>query len=221
MREPRFRLTCTGFLFAPRVSMHYGCPLTVSELEQNTAVDPGEDVRARATRDPASAVLTAAEDAAEQIRVDAQRRAGELLHRAEHSTESKIAELTQAADDASREAGEYARDMRMAVEAYAKKHRQDAEEEARRLVADAEARAKSIIESAREDTQRLDADERGRQEALRAETQRLEEGRRQALDGVRELAAILEELLEDAHAPRGPTLDETLGDPRTLGRRSG
>jgi predicted nuclease with TOPRIM domain len=89
------------------------------------------------------------------------------------------------------------------------------------VVADAEASAKSILESAREDTQRLEADERGRQEALRTETQRLEEGRRQALDGVRELTAILEELLEGTHEPRGPTLDETLGDRRTLGRRSG
>jgi DNA anti-recombination protein RmuC len=133
------------------------------------------------------------------------------------AADAKIAELTNAAEESRREADEYARDLRMAVEAYAKKHRQDAEEEARRLTDEADARAKSVLESAEEGARRIEEEARLQQEKQRAETQRLEQRRRRALNSVRELMAALEKLLEEPGHP-APTLDEALADPRRLGR---
>ena len=77
-----------------------------------------------------SAILGAAEAAAEQIRVEARSASDAMLRKAEQDAEARIVELTHTATEARREADEYARDMRMAVEAYAKKHRHEAEDEA-------------------------------------------------------------------------------------------
>jgi cell division septum initiation protein DivIVA len=129
-----------------------------------------------------------------------------------------IDDLTWEAEQARREAEDYARDLRMAVEAYAKKHRQEAEAQARRLIQEAEASAKSLLESAEQTAKEIEEGARRHQAALRAETQRLEERRRQALSGVRELMAILEDALE---GKPGKDLDETLSDRRLLGRRKG
>jgi len=167
-----------------------------------------------------SAILSAAEDAASEIRADARRKSDQLLQEAGRSAQAKIAELTTEAEQSRREADDYARDMRMAVEAYAKKHRHDAEEGARRLTEEAEARVKSVLESAQEGARRIEEGARRHQETLRAETQRLEERRRQALHGVRELMAVLEDLLGEAKGEPSPEeLDETLSDRRLLGRR--
>ena len=167
-----------------------------------------------------SAILSAAEDAASEIRADARRKSDQLLQEADRSAQAKIAELTKEAEQSRREADDYARDMRMAVEAYAKKHRHDAEEGARRLTEEAEARVKSVLESAQEGARRIEEGARRHQETLRAETQRLEERRRQALHGVRELMAVLEDLLDEAKGEPSPEkLDETLSDRRLLGRR--
>jgi cell division septum initiation protein DivIVA len=171
-----------------------------------------------------SAILAAAEEAAQQIRVDARSAADGMLRKAEEDAEARIVELTHTATEARREADEYARDMRMAVEAYAKKHRHEAEDEARQTTSEAESRAKSILESARERAEKIEQSARRHQEELRAETHRLEDRRRQALRGVRELMAVLEELLQDANQEparaRDESLDETLTDRRVLGRHS-
>jgi len=172
---------------------------------------------AGAVGEPVSAILQAAEDAAEQIRTDALRLSDRLLQEARDTARAKIAELTNEAEQSRREADDYARDMRMAVEAYAKKHRQEAEQGARRLTEEAEARAQSVLASAQEGAKEIEDGARRHQETLRAETQRLEERRRQALHGVRELMSILEELLHEANEAREP-LDETLTDRRLLGR---
>jgi len=167
-----------------------------------------------------SAILSAAEDAASEIRADTRRKSDQLLQEAGRSAQAKIAELTTEAEQSRREADDYARDMRMAVEAYAKKHRHDAEEGARRLTEEAEARVKSVLESAQEGARRIEEGARRHQETLRAETQRLEERRRQALHGVRELMAVLEDLLDEAKGEPSPEEpDETLSDRRLLGRR--
>ncbi len=195
------------------------------EREQPTHVSAASGLArsAEAADDPdavgerVAAILRAAEDAAKQIRAEARLLSDRLLQEARESAEAKIAELTRAAEESRREADEYARDLRMAVEAYAKKHRQDAEEGARRLTDEADARAKAVIESAEEGARRIAEEAHRQQERLRAETQRLEDHRRHALNGVRKLMTTLEELLEAPHQP-APTLDETLANPRRLGR---
>jgi len=72
--------------------------------------------------------------------------------------------------------------------------------------------------AAQEGAQEIEEGARRHQEAIRAETQRLEERRKQALRGVRELMAILEELLDEAKESARQPLDETLTDRRLLGR---
>src|ERR687888_633573 len=143
------------------------------------AADPRPD-RSGAVGDRVSAILSAAEDAAEGIRAEAKRAADQLLKDARRSADEKIAELAR----------------------------------------DAEARAKSVLASAEERAKEIEDRARRRQEDLRAETQRLEERRRQALDGVRELMAILEDLFDEAREePGGADLDEALSDRRLLERR--
>ena len=201
----------------------------MSELQREEATDrPGSGEApfsdGTGSSDPSavgehvSAILRAAEEAAEQIRADARRLSDRLLQQAREAARAKIAELTEEAEQSRREADEYARDMRMAVEAYAKKHRQDAEEAARRLTDEAEARAKSGLESAQEDARRIEAGARRHQETLRAETQRLEERHRQALNGVRELMAVFQDLLDDADGELRQELETALTDRRQLGR---
>jgi DNA anti-recombination protein RmuC len=166
-----------------------------------------------------SAILRAAEEAAEQIRADALRLSDRLLEQTREAAGAKIAELTEEAERSRSEADEYARDMRMAVEAYARKHRQDAEEAARDLINQAEARAKSSLESAQEGARRFEDGARRHQEQLRSEIQRLEERRRQALDGIRDLLGILEELVDDAGGEERQELDATLKERGALGRQ--
>jgi len=201
----------------------------MSELEREEATDPPDPSGApvsdsAGSSDPGavgehvSAILRAAEDAAEQIRGDARRLSDRLLRQAREVAQAKIAELTEEAERSRREADEYARDMRMAVEAYAKKHRQDAEKAARQLTDEAEARAKSVLASAEEGARRIEEGARRHEETQRAETQRLEERHRQALTGVRELMAVLQELLDDANEEPRQGLDVTLKDRRQLRR---
>jgi len=101
----------------------------MSDLRHDEATDtPGADGLARpldedrsdsagAVGERVSAILRAAEEAAEQIRADAQRLSDQLLQEARKTAEAKIAELTNDAEQSRREADDYARDMRMAVEA--------------------------------------------------------------------------------------------------------
>src|SRR5205807_8520621 len=128
------------------------------------------------------------------------------------------------------EAEDYARDIRLAVEAYASQHRRQAEEEARELVSEAEHRAASIREGAESVAQQLEEEARKRQDQIRLETRALEERRREAMSGLRELAIQLQDLLAAGEPQREePTLEEpedtlveTLDGERSrrLGRRS-
>jgi hypothetical protein len=201
-------------------------PEQVEATDESSASDaPVSNVGASsdptAVGEHVSAILRAAEEAAEEIRADARRLSDRLLQQASETARAKIVELTEEAERSHSEADEYARDMRMAVEAYAKKHRQDAEEAARELTDEAEARAKSILESAREAARQAEEDALRHQQALRAETQMLEERRRQALNGVRKLMTILEGLADEASDERSEDLDATLNDRRVIRRQPG
>ena len=127
-----------------------------------------------------ASVLRAAEDAAEQIKADAQLAAEEVV---------------QGAQRVRREAEEYAEDIRVAVESYANQQRREAEEEARRATAGAEAEARALREAAQEMARGLEGETERRREQLREDTRDLEDRRKRALDDLREIALGLQDVL--------------------------
>jgi chromosome segregation ATPase len=148
------------------------------------------DVGARVT-----GILEAAEQAAEQIRSDALRQVHESLRRAEGDAEARIEELTREAARVRAEADDYARDIRQAVDSYGTQARREAEEEARRLVTDAEDQARATREAAQAMAEQIQADAYRRHETLLREAKALEERRQRVLDGLRDLAAQLQDAL--------------------------
>src|SRR5438067_13393864 len=100
--------------------------------------------------------------------------------------------------------------MRLAVEAYATQHRRQAEEEARKLVGDAERQANSMREAAEEMVRQVEGDVRRRQEQLRAEVRMLEQRKRDSTERLREVAALVQDVL--------PSREESL--PNDLERRA-
>jgi hypothetical protein len=173
-----------------------------SELEtghfEEKATNEYADVGARVT-----GILEAAEQAAEQIRSDSLRQAHETMRRAETDAEAWIEELTREAQRVRAEADDYARDIRQAVDSYGTQARREAEEEARKLVTDAEEQARATREAAQAMAEQIQEDARRRNEPLQRETRALEERRQRVLDGLRDLAAQLQDaLVEPSRAAR-------------------
>jgi hypothetical protein len=129
---------------------------------------PYEDLGGRV-----AGVLQAAEQAAEQIRADAE----------------------VEADTIRASADEYAQDVRQAVDTYAAQQRREAEAEAARAVEAGLAEARAMREAAQAMARRLEDEARARAEALRTETKALEDRRSRALDDLREIAGTLQDLL--------------------------
>ena len=119
----------------------------------------------------------------------------------------------EGAQGVDREAEEYARDLRLAVEAYASARRREAEDEARRIVAEAEARARELRGDAERQAAEVEAAARRRAEELRGECHALEERRRRALEGLQEIAAQLQDLLPQRRD------EETLPEALSVKRR--
>jgi hypothetical protein len=129
---------------------------------------PYEDLGGRV-----AGVLQAAEQAAGQIRADAEVEANTIRASAD----------------------EYAADVRQAVDAYAKEQRRDAEAEAAQAVEAGLAEARAIREAAQAMAHRLEAEARARAGELRDETRSLEERRARAFEDLRDIAATLQDLL--------------------------
>ena len=158
------------------------------------------DVGARVT-----GILEAAEQAAEQIRADALREAHETMRKAEADAEVRIEDLSREAERVRAEAEDYARDIRQAVDSYGTQARREAEEEARRLVGEAEKQARATREAAQAMSEQIRTDTRQRHETLERELKSLEERRQRVLDGLRDLAAQLQDALVE---PSRATADE-------------
>lgn len=157
-------------------------------------------------------------EAAEQIRRDAKQQASEQDRAARADAERLTKELTEEARSLHAEAEEYARDMRLAGEAYATQHRRQAEEEGRKIVADAEGQASTVREAAEQAVREVEGDIRRRQEKLQAEVRLLEQRRREALERLREVAALVQEVLpesEGEEAMIGALRPERGGAPAT------
>ena len=180
------------------------------EEATNSRMDHGE------TGSHVAGVLNAAEDAAETIRAKARRDADEILRDAKADGAARVEELTREGARVRLEADDYARDIRAAVDSYGTQTRREAEEQARKLLADAEEQARATREAAQEMGVELEADARRRHESLVRETRSLEERRQRVLDGLRDLAAQLQDALVE---PTSRDVDESLADALDIERR--
>jgi vacuolar-type H+-ATPase subunit E/Vma4 len=164
-----------------------------------------------------SAILEAAEAAAGEIRQGARREALKIVQLAEKQAASQIEELTHAAARARADADDYARDVRTAVHSYGTQQRHEAEEVARRVVADAEEQARAMREAAEEMAEQIQRDAHQRHETLQKEVKEVEARRQRALEGLRDIAAQLEDVLVE---PAGKARqDESLMDALDVERR--
>ena len=78
--------------------------------------------------DAVAGVLRAAEEAAERIKAEALTQAQEIVDGAKGDASTRVDELTRDAERTRREAEEYARDIRQAVDSYGTQQRREAEE---------------------------------------------------------------------------------------------
>jgi hypothetical protein len=152
--------------------------------------------------DRVAAVLQAAEEAAEQIRLDAGSAADELL-----------AEAKREAQRVRVEADTEAKNTREAVESYATNHRREAEEKAAKTLTEAESQARASREAAEAMAKRIEESARTLEEEVR-EQERMIRGRMQRyLAALRDVSGQIEDVLGETE--RGePTLVEAL-DERT------
>lgn len=165
----------------------------VTPLEQSAAPAQGfTDVG-----DAVAGVLRAAEEAAEKIRAEAQTQAREIVERSKGDAATRIDELTRGAERTRREAEEYARDIRQAVDSYGTQQRREAEEEARGILADAEEQARATREAAQEMALQIEGDARRHQDRLREDARSLEERRRRVVESLRDMAAQLNDLFPE------------------------
>jgi len=163
-----------------------------------------------------AAVLNAAEEAAETIREEARRHADDMLRQAKADAAARVEELTREAERIRTEADDYAKDIRAAVDSYGTQARREAEEEARKLLAEAEDQARAVREAAQEMANQIEEDARRRHESLIREAKSLEERRQRVLDGLRDLAAQLQDALVE---PTNRDMDESLADALDIERR--
>src|ERR1044071_271233 len=206
-RAHRYRVA-----LASALPIHYLAAARVDEGAPNdlTTVATGQTPGYAALGERVAGILEAAEEAAEKIRGAARREAAELERLAEVQSERVKNELTVDARPLRTEAEEYARDMRLAVEAYATQHRRQAEEEGLKMVTDAEKQSASMKKSAEEMVRQVEDEVRRREEQLRAVVRMLEQRKRDSIERLWEIAALVEDVL--------PSREDTLS--RDLERRA-
>ena len=161
-------------------------------------------------------VLNAAEEAAETIKDEARRHVDEVLRQANADAATRVEDLTREAERTRAEADAYARDIRAAVDSYGTQARREADEEARKLLSDAEEQARATREAAQEMANQIEEDVRRQHESLAREAKSLEERRQRVLDGLRDLAAQLQDALVE---PTSRDMDQSLADALDVERR--
>jgi cell division septum initiation protein DivIVA len=134
--------------------------------------------------DRVAGVLSAAEDAAQQIRADARTDAEGILGSAK----------TQA-ERLRREAEAYDAEIRGAVETFASERRREADAEIQRLLTESETQARATRQAAEAMARQIEADGVRRGQALRDESKVVEERLKKALVGFRRITAELEDLV--------------------------
>jgi hypothetical protein len=161
--------------------------------------------------DRVAAVLQAAEEAAAQIRFDANAAAEQVTREAEEESRSLLENSKSEAQRVRVEADTEARNTREAVESYATNHRREAEEKAGKLLSEAEAQARASREAAEAMAQRLEESARTLEEEAR-DQERMIRGRMQRyLAALRDVSGQIEEVLGETE--RGePALVEALDE---------
>lgn len=178
---------------------------------------PNEPSPVAAVGDRVGEILRAAEEAAEQILIQARAQALDIRGRAEEDAATRVRELSAETERLSEEALGYARDTRLAIDSYADQHRRTAEQEARELLAAAQSEAESIRRSAQERARELEEEDRKRTQGLREEARALEDRRDRTLEELREIALDLRDTMEDGRARTG---EESLASALDIRRRS-
>jgi hypothetical protein len=146
-----------------------------------------------------AAVLSAAEAAAEQIRVDARRQAEaaaeEIRAEARRQAEEALEQARHEADGIRAEAAAYETETHAAVDSFAAERRREAEQHVRQQLADAEAQARATREAAEEMAVQIEEGGRQRQLALQEESRSVEEAMQRALQELRRMTLQLEALV--------------------------
>lgn len=165
-------------------------------------------------RDRFEEVLEVAHRQAQRLVGNARENATAIERDAEIAGAAKAKAIVDDAERVRREADEYARDIRLSVDAYAAQHSREAEEDARTVVAKAETRAAEIHQTA--ERQDREAEERAREEAGTAGRRlaALEADRVRAVNELRAMARRVDEIVAltqgraerrgDGRAPIGP-----------------
>ena len=163
--------------------------------------------------DRVAAVLQAAEEAASQIRTDAQTAAEQMTRQAEQVSKSLLEEAKSEAQRVRVEADTEAKNTREAVESYATNHRREAEEKAAKTLSAADTQARASREAAEAMAQRIEESARSLEEEVR-EQERMIRGRMQRyLAALRDVSSQIEEVLGETE--RGePALVEALDPER-------
>ncbi len=143
-------------------------------------------------------VLSAAEEASEQIRADAQLQSEDLLRSAKEE-----------AGQVRREASAYEADTRAAVDRYATERRREADQQVEKVLADAEAQARATREAAEGMARKIEEDGLQRGQTLRDASRDVEDWLKKAMVGLRGMTAQLEELVGTPAADNG---GESLAD---------
>lgn len=169
--------------------------------------------------DRVASVLRAAEEAAEQIRMDASAAAQQMTRQAEQEAKARLEQARREADRLRAEADAESRNSREAAQAYTANHRREAEEHAARLLSDAEAQARASREAAEAMVQRIEESARALEEEVR-EQERMIRGRMQRyLAGLRDVSGQIEAVLGETERD-APPLVEALNVERA-GQRDG
>jgi hypothetical protein len=176
--------------------------------------DAGETVQHRSAPpdvtqvgDRVAAVLRAAEEAAEQIRADAQAAAEQMRRQAEQEAEARLEESRKEAERVRTAADAESESTREAIQLYATNHRREAEEKAARLLSDAEMQARSAREAAEAMVQRIQESARSLEEEVR-EQERLVRGRMQRyLAGLRDVSGQIEAVLSETERGAPPLVE--------------
>ena len=162
-----------------------------------------------------TAVISSAEQAAEQMRREAAAEAERIRAEVRDEAKGLIAEATREAERMRADAGTYSREAREDADAYAGEKRSEAEAYSSRFRAEAEENARELREAAKQEAKRIEKEARRRREVLTSEAERFEE-RLHSLHAVfRGITTQLEALLppepeKDGEEPPQESIEESL-----------